>query len=131
MAEFDPEKMAAYRLARRHSRAVRDLISRGNARGHSDLVVQLRRSTTSIPANLLEATGDWRPRKKLNYFLIAKGSTLEAWSHTDSLVDFGVVEEDHIGEARDLQRQVTALLITMVRNLESELAARRRDRPPK
>jgi hypothetical protein len=61
MAHFDPEKMPSYRLAREHGRAVRSLIAKVRTRGVSDLIVQLRRSTTSIRANLLEAAGEWRP----------------------------------------------------------------------
>jgi four helix bundle protein len=75
MALFDPEKMAVYRLARQHNRAVNDLLKTANTRGFGDLVTQLRRSSTSIPANLLEAAGEWRNGKRLNYLMIAKGST--------------------------------------------------------
>jgi four helix bundle protein len=130
MAHFDPEKMPSYRLAREHGRAVRSLIANANTRGVSDLIVQLRRSTTSIPANLLEAAGEWRPGKRLHYLLIAKGSTWECWAHTDCLIDFGIVEERDIARVRDLQRQITAVLITMVRQLESELEQRKRKRRP-
>jgi four helix bundle protein len=75
MGKFDPEKMAAYRLARLHSRAVRDLLERADTRGYGDLAAQLRSSAASIPANLLEAAGEWRDGKRLNYLMIAKGST--------------------------------------------------------
>jgi four helix bundle protein len=119
MGVFDPEKMAVYRLARRHSRAVRELIGAVDGRGYSDLIQQLRSSTVSIPANLLEAAGEWRPGKRLNYLMIAKGSTWECWAHTDSLVDFGLVPAAAIAEVRDIQQQITALLITTIRALES------------
>ena len=75
MARFDPEKMAVYRFARQHGRAVRALIQTADTRGFADLVGQLRCSSTSIPANLLEAAGEWRPGKRLHYLMIAKGST--------------------------------------------------------
>jgi four helix bundle protein len=122
MARFDPEKIAVYRLARQHTRAVRELIASTNTRGYADLVGQLRQSTASIPANVLEATGEWRPGKRLNYLMIAKGSAFECWAHVDSMVDLGLVTEDAIREVRELQHQITALLITMIRNLETEMA---------
>jgi four helix bundle protein len=118
VARFDPEKMAVYRLAREHSRAVRKLTDGADTRGFADLVNQLRRSATSIPANILEAAGEWRPGKRLNYLMIAKGSTAECWSHTDSLVDFGVVTETDIVDVRDKQTQINALLTATIRNIE-------------
>ncbi len=134
MARFDPERMAVYRLARRHSRAVYDLLEAADTRGYSDLVSQLRGSAASIPANVLEAAGEWRPGKRLNYLMIAKGSTWESWAHTDTLVDFGVVPKAAIGDVRDAQGQITALLIATIRRLEAVLSrsgprARRRDEP--
>lgn len=125
MGRFDPERIAAYRLARAHSRAVRALIARADTRGFADLVNQLRRSAASITANVLEAIGDWRPGKRVNYLAIAKGSTWESWAHTDSFVDFGLVAPQAIAEVRQLQNQISALLITMIRRLESERRHRR------
>ncbi|MEX2284061.1 MAG: four helix bundle protein [Gemmatimonadota bacterium] len=121
MAQFDPEKMAVYRLARTHSRAVQALIKSANTRGFSDLIAQLRSSTASIPANVLEASGEWRPGKRLNYLMIAKGSTWECWAHTDTMVDFGLVKPNAISDVRDAQRQISALLIVTIRTLETQL----------
>ena len=120
MGVFDPEKMAVYRLARRHSRAVRGLIEKADRRGYADLIGQLRGSTASMPANILEAGGEWRAGKRLHYLMIAKGSTWESWAHTDTMVDFGLVKQHDLSEVRDTQNQITALLITTIRNLEAE-----------
>jgi four helix bundle protein len=120
MAKFDPERMAVYRLAREHSRAVHMLTETVHARGFADLISQLRRAAASIPANVLEAAGEWRVGKRLNYLMIAKGSTCECWAHTDSLVDFGLVPAEAITDVRDLQGQITGLLITTIRTLEAQ-----------
>jgi len=130
MAKFDPERMAVYRLARVHSRAIEMLLRKARTRGYSDLVNQLRRATASIPANLLEAAGEWRPRKRLNYLMIARGSTWECWAHTDTLVDFGIANRSDIAAVRDAQNQITSLLIATIRNLESQHARKRRPTPP-
>lgn len=128
MAVFDPEKLAVYRLAREHSREVRRLIDGAETRGHADLINQLRRSTASIPANLLEAAGEWRNGKRLNYLMIAKGSTWECWAHADSLVDLGVVQPADIADVRRLQGEITALLITTIRALEANMELNRAGR---
>jgi four helix bundle protein len=130
MANFDPERMAAYRLARQHSRAMDTLLRGARTRGYADLISQLRRATASIPANLLEAAGEWRPKKRLNYLMIAKGSTWECWAHTDTLVDFGLAETTDTANVRSAQHQITALLITTIRNLEAEHRTRKAARPP-
>jgi four helix bundle protein len=120
MAVFDPDRLAVYRLARLHSRAVHALISGAQTRGHSDLVNQLRRSTASIPANVLEAWGEWRLGKRLNYLMIAKGSTWESWAHSDTMVDFELVRPHSIADVRDAQQQITGLLIATIRRLEAQ-----------
>ena len=120
MAIFDPERLAVYRLARQHSRAMHALIKSARTRGFSDLINQVRRSTAYVPANLLEAFGEWRPGKRLHYLMIAKGSAWENWAHTDTMVDFNLVPESATSEVRDFQRQITALLITTIRNLEAD-----------
>lgn len=120
VGKFDPEKMAVYRLARQHTRAVHALVGSSNTRGFADQVTQLRRSASSIPANLLESAGEWRAGKRLNYLMIAKGSTWECWAHIDALVDFGVFDPAAITEVRNLQSQITALLITTIRTIERQ-----------
>ena len=121
MAYFEPEKMAVYRLARQHTRAIHSLIKLARTRGFSDLVNQLRRSTTSIPANILEAYGEWHPGKRMNYLLIAKGSTWESWGHCDSFVDFQLVDPERVVEVHNLQKiKIAALLVTTIRNLEDQ-----------
>lgn len=117
---FDPEKMAVYRLARAHTRTVRKLIAGAKTQGFADLVNQLRRCAASVTANILEARGEWRLGKRAHYLMIAKGSIWESWAHTDTFVDFGLVPPSAIAEVRDLQNQITALLITTIRNLETE-----------
>ena len=119
---FDAEKMAVYRLAREHTRAVHALLEAADTRGHSGLVRQLRESTASVPANILEAKGEWRPGKQAHYLMIAKGSIMESWAHTDSVVDFGLIEETaaEYHRVRDTQRQIVALLVTMIRRLEAD-----------
>jgi four helix bundle protein len=121
MAHFDPERMAVYRLAREHTRVIRALLERANTRGYSDLVDQTRRAAASITANILEAGGEWTPRKRAHYFRLAKGSTWECWAHIDTLVDFQLAPEREIARARDLQRQITALLLTSIHNAEASI----------
>lgn len=125
---YDPERLAVYRLARRHSRGVRDLLGNARTRGFAELVDNLRRATTSVTANIKEGYGEHRPAKKANYYQIAKGSVTEAWGHVDSLVDWGLIHEREIHEVRDLQNQIIALLVTMIRTQNSR-APNPKDKP--
>lgn len=116
---YDPEDLAVYRLARRHTRVIAGLLKTADTRGYGEQVDNLRRAAASIPSNIKEGYGEYRPRKKAHYYQIAKASVTEAWGSLDNLVDFGCIEPAAIAEARDLQNQMIALLITMIRNLES------------
>lgn len=118
---YDPERLTVYRLARAHTRAAAVLLSTAATRGFSDLVDQTRRSAASIPANIKEGYGAESPRRKAQYYAYAKASTTEAWAHVDTLVDFGCTPPESIAEIRDLQNQIIALLVTMIRNLQEEL----------
>ena len=118
---YDPERLAVYRLARRHTRAVRRLLAGARTRGYAALVGQTRRSTASITGNIKEGFGEDTPGRKLQYYGYAKASVSETWGHIDNLVDFGCVAESAIAEVRDLQNQMMALLVTMIRNLRESM----------
>jgi four helix bundle protein len=120
---YDPERLAVYRLARAHTRAVAALLEDADARtrGYADLVNQTRRSTASIPANIKEGYGAESPGSKLQYYGYAKASTTETWAHIDTLVDFECLSPASIAEVRDLQNQIIALLVTMIKNLKKNL----------
>jgi four helix bundle protein len=119
---FDPEKMAVYRLAREHTRAVRAFLAAADTRGYGGLVKQLRESTGSVPANILEGNGAWTPADRAHYFRISRGSLMESWAHSDTMVDFGLIGGDapEYHEVRDKQHQIVALLTTTVLALEKE-----------
>ncbi|MDX1674778.1 MAG: four helix bundle protein [Longimicrobiales bacterium] len=116
---FDPEQLPAYRLARRHTRAVRALLEKADTRGYSDLVNQIRRSAASITGNIREGYGEESPGRKAQYYGFAKGSVAETWGHVDNLVDFGCIEAADTGEVRNLQNQLIALLWSMIKTQRS------------
>ena len=112
---FDPERLPAYRLARRHTRAIAALLEKADTRGHSKLVDQIRRSTASVTGNTREGYGEESPGRKAQYYGYAKASVTETWGHVDNLVDFGCVDASEIEEVRDCQNQLIALLWSMIR----------------
>lgn len=116
---YDPERLAVYRLARAHTRAVAKLLEEADTRGFSGLVDQIRRSTASITGNTKEGYGEESPGRKAQYYAYAKASTSETWAHIDNLVDFGCTTPEATREIRGLQNQIMALLVTMIRNLQN------------
>ncbi len=120
-SRYDPERLPAYRLARQHTRAIRALLEKADTRGFSDLVNQTRRSTASIPANIKEGFGEESPGQKAHYYSIAKGSVSETWGHVDTLVDFGCVPEGEIGEVRDVENQLIAVLWSMIKTQREKI----------
>jgi four helix bundle protein len=122
--KYDPERLAVYRLAREHTRRVNVLIRTCDTRGFADLVDDLRRCCKSLTANVKEGYGEHRPAKKANFYSIAKASATEGWGHIDSFVDFGLVTSRDIAPIRDLQNQIIALLVTMIRTQQSKIDRR-------
>jgi four helix bundle protein len=119
---YEPERLAAYRLAREHTRLAAELLRAAETRGYAALVDELRRCAISIPANVKEGYGDHRPKRKAHFYYLAKASVTEAWAHVDTLVDLGLVSPGDIHAIRDAQRQLVAVLVTMIRTQEARTA---------
>jgi four helix bundle protein len=118
---YEPERLGVYRLAREHTRLTVALLSGARTRGYAALVDELRRCAISIPANVKEGYGDHRPKRKAHFYYLAKASVTEAWAHVDTLVDLGLVRPADIEEIRGVQRQIVALLVTMIRTQEARI----------
>lgn len=57
-----------------------------------DLVDQMRRSARSIPANIAEGFGRYHFAEKIQFYNIAKGSTLEVENHLIEANNSGYIE---------------------------------------
>jgi four helix bundle protein len=84
-------------------------LSQRFARGHSELVDQLRRASLSVPLNIAEGSGK-TGRDSGRYYTIARGSALECAAILDALVALGALEEGETSEERELLERVVSML---------------------
>jgi four helix bundle protein len=119
---FDHERLEVYRKARQFNREAR-LLSESLPRGYSDSKDNLKRAAKSVPRNIAEGAGKWKIPDKVRYYHIARASATECAACLDELIDFGLVDEARLRFAKQILAEIVAMLIAMIRSLES------RDRP--
>lgn len=115
---FDHERLEVYRAARHFNREIRDLLQ-VLPRGHAESRNNLRRAAMSITRNTAEGSGKWKLRDKINFHHIARASATECAASLDELADFDLVPLERVQPPKQVLARVVALLIGMIRSLES------------
>ena len=78
---------------------------------------QLDRSSTSIPLNIAEGTGNFTAPDRCRYYDSARGSALECAASLDVLVAKRVVRADEITEGKELLRPIVAMLVGLIKSV--------------
>ena len=82
-----------------------------------ELAAQLRRSSSSVHANIAEGVGR-RTRAEFTMFLsIARGSAMEVDSHTEMAVRVELLPRSEVERAQGLANEIIRMLSTMMRRL--------------
>ena len=87
-------------------------------RGHSDLISQLRRSSSSVPLNIAEGAGEWAPAEKARIYRIAKRSATEAVGTILFMERLKLIPPKRAAELKSLAREVVSMLTKMILDLE-------------
>lgn len=117
-AMFDHDRLEVYGVARQLNREVRDLLPQV-PRGQADSRDNFRRAAMSVTRNIAEGSGRWKPRDKIHFYHIARASATECASSLDELVDYNLLSEQQILQARQTVSRVVAMLTAMIRSVES------------
>lgn len=115
---FDHEKLEVYRVARTFNREIKCLLEK-LPRGHANSADNLRRAAMSITRNVAEGSGRWTISDKVHFYHIARASATECAASLDELIDFDVVPTEHIRIPKQVLARLVALLIGLIRSLES------------
>lgn len=115
---FDHERLEVYAVAREVNRGVRDLVEE-LPRGFAESKDNLRRAAVSITRNVAEGSGKWKIADKVHFYRISHGSATEAAAALDELIDFGAVERARVVELHDLLARLAAMLLALIRSLQS------------
>lgn len=84
-------------------------------KGHASLSDQLRRAATSIPLNIAESSGKTGIADRKRFLAIARGSAMECGAILDVLRVLGLVDEQLVGEGKELIVRVVSMLTKMCR----------------
>ena len=114
---FEHEKLDVYHVAREFNREVCRL-TKIAGKGNYDHIDQLIRSGASMPRNIAEGAGEWRPKEKAKFFRYAKRSADECAATLDTLVDYDMLREQDIQHAKELLGRIIPMLIRLAKLFE-------------
>ncbi len=128
MARFDVEGMPVYAVAR-DLHVCCAALSRRIRRRRRDLADQLVRAAASVPVNIAEGAGEYRPREKARFYRIARRSATECAGILDAILDCGEAAEEELAPIRALAGQSVAQLVLLGKAMDT--AAQKKRREPK
>ena len=79
-------------------------------RGHSELLDQLRRASTSVPLNIAEASGRTGSLENARHFAIARGSALESGAILDAFKALGLMNQQTYIDGKKLLISIVSML---------------------
>jgi four helix bundle protein len=83
-------------------------------KGHADLADQLLRAAQSQPRNIAEGAGRRTVADQARFYVMARGSAMEAAAALDTMRVMEIVEERHYHEGIALLTSIVAMLTKMV-----------------
>jgi four helix bundle protein len=87
-----------------------------------NLTGQLRRSASSIPANIAEGFGRHTPREYLNFPYYARGSVAETESHLELAYSLGFLKQAQMDELQNLCLEARKTLQGLIRHVRSTVS---------
>ena len=77
---------------------------------------QLDRASTSIPFNIAEGNGKYRPADRCRYFDISRGSALECAACLDVLVAKGTVCQEIVDPGKKMLLETVSMIVGLIRS---------------
>ncbi len=114
---FDHERLEVYQLAHEFNRQVAGLLPEIR-RGHADSKDNLTRGAKSITRNTAEGAGRWRIPDKVHFYHIARASATECAASLDELVDYALIADARVVNAKATLARIVAMLIAMIRSFQ-------------
>ena len=113
---FDFQKLDVYSKAKQYNKSINKFTEQ-NKLNHS-VKDQLRRASLSIMLNIAEGSGRFTKRDKRNFYVIARGSTLECVAILGFLCDSEIIEESTFEQYHDFLEDISKMLFGLIRKLE-------------
>lgn len=118
MQSFDHEKLQVYQKALEFIESLNPLFRSMRENGQYSLSVRkhLDESSTSIPLNIAEGNGKYRPADRCRYFDIARGSALECASCLDVLVAKQILNAEEVLPGKKKLHGIVSMLYGLIRS---------------
>lgn len=123
MTDHNLEQLQTYQLARELKRAIFALPHTPDKRDKY-IRQHLRRTATSVTANIAEGYGRYNLQEKLQFFRVARASLMELTDHLDSAALAGITEPDTLASLEDSCREVVRVLNGYLRYLQEKAKTR-------
>ena len=115
--EFGFERMAAYREALAFSKEMVDVTSR--IKIDPSYADQLRRSSSSIAANLAEGWGRWHAADKAHFYRMALGSAFECIPFLELIATQGIIVQHELSAFRLHVDKIASLITGLIKRFAS------------
>ncbi len=112
MSDF--KELRVWQLARETAVHVYRITSQFPAEERFELVRQIRRAASSIPANIAESRGRFGAKDQRQFLQIAQGSTRELESHLLLARDLGYVADDECATVPGRVEQIGRMLSSLI-----------------
>ena len=114
------ESLVTWREARQLARDAYRLTMSGSLYRHYAVADQIRRSATSIPANIAEGYGLGTKAQLIRCLRIALGSTYELTTHLELVRDLDIVIDSDADSVLRRGKLVERLLIGLLKSLKAK-----------
>jgi four helix bundle protein len=115
--QFDHERFEVYQRALDFVELA-ERIAKSLSSGRSHVVDQLRRAALSIPLNIAEGAGEYRPTEKNRFYRMAIRSATECAAILDVLQRLEPGCEAEAIQGRELLLRIVSMLIALCRSTE-------------
>ena len=117
MKPLDHERMDVYRIAIELVRLA-ETVAQGLPRGRAYLRDQLQRAATSIPLNVAEGAGEFRPLEKARFYRMARRSATECSGILDVCATLEFTDTKTLEEGKELLARIVSMLVRLSLRLE-------------
>ena len=121
MELFRFKKLVVYQHARAYVKTIYTILEKFPNKEDFALGAQLRRSSSSVPSNIAEASGRFSQKEQIHFIEFAYGSLMETICQMQIAQDLGYINEEDINEvetkAADISKMLSGWRSTLLRNI--------------
>ena len=107
---FRFRKLVVYKYARNYVKTIYCILEKFPKKEDFALCSQLRRSSSSIPSNIAEASGRFSQKEQVHFIEYAYGSLMETICQMEIAQDLGYINEEDMSEIETKAVDISKML---------------------